>query len=112
MQNVRVAVRCALSGAKHQSVYIASPGTLFRGNLDNASGTTTSAATDRGKMYGIAKHSGGKWYVDSTDVTNKRVVIWDFWDEVQDLVTMAVGDTLMHVIFQFDPQYFQGNRTS
>lgn len=101
------------AGAKHQAVYLAHPGTLFRGNLDDGSGTTTSAATDRGKMYGVAKHSGsGKWYVDSTDTTAKRVVIWGFWDGVQDGVQAAVGDLLLPVYFQFDPTYFQGAHTS
>lgn len=102
----------ASDGLKKHVVYLAHPSTLFKGNLDNNSGTTTSAATDVGKMYGIAKHSSGKWYVDSTDTTNKRVVLWGFWDGAQDGVQAGVGDTLAHMYFQFDPAYFQGNKTS
>jgi hypothetical protein len=103
----------ASAGLKQQLVDLAHPLTIFAGNLDDGSGTTTSAATDRGKMYGIAVHaSSGKWYVDSTDVTAKRVVIWDFWDGAQDGSSQVVGDTLAWVFFQFDPQYFQGNKTS
>jgi hypothetical protein len=103
----------ATAGAKRQSVYLAHPSTLFQGSLDNGAGTTTLAATDVGKMYGLAKHGAtGKWYVDSTDVTNKRVVIWGFWRGAQDGLPAGVGDTLAQVYFQFDPTYFQGSRTS
>ena len=101
------------SGDKNQSVYLAHPATLFMGSLDDGAGTYVSLATDRGKMYGIAKHSGtGKWYVDSGDTTNKRVIIWGFWTGVQDGVAAAVGDYLTWVLFQFDPTYFQGSHTS
>ena len=103
----------ATAGAKDQLVHLAGGLTLFRGNLDNGAGTLASAATDRGKMYGLAKHApSGKWYVDSTDVTNKRVVIWDFWDGAQDGLNMVIGDNLHWVLFQFDHSYFQGARTS
>lgn len=103
----------ANAGDYKQSVYLAHPGTLFLGNLDNGSGSTTSAATDVGKMYGVAKHSSsGKWYVDSTDVTAKRVILWNFWDGAQDGLTAGVGDTLAQMYFQFDPTYFQGSHTS
>jgi hypothetical protein len=103
----------ATAGAKNQSVYLAHPLNLFMGNIDDGSGTGVTAATDRGKMYGIAKHSStGKWYVDNTDTTNKRVVIWDFWDGAQDGIAAAIGDTLGYVFFQFDPTYFQGSKTS
>lgn len=101
------------AGDESQPVFLAHPGTLFLGNLDNGSSSAASAATDRGKMYGVAKHSSsGKWYVDSTDTTNKRVVIWGFWDGAQDGVNVAVGDNLTPVYFQFDPTYFQGSHTS
>lgn len=103
----------ATAGVKHQSVYLAHPSTLFQGNLDNNLGTTNSAQTDVGKMYGVAKHAAsGKWYVDSTDVTNKRVVIWGFWKGAQDGLPAGPGDTLAQVYFQFDPTYFQGAKTS
>lgn len=103
----------ATAGLYSQSVILAHPDTLFEANLDNASGTTASAHTDRGKNYGIAKHVGtGTWYVDSTDVTAKRVVIWGFWTGVQDGVQAAIGDLLHPCYFQFDPAYFQGSKTS
>lgn len=103
----------ATAGLYKNPVYLAHPSTLFLGNLDNGSGSTTSAATDVGKMYGVAKHSSsGKWYIDSTEVTNKRVIIWNFWDGIQDGVQAGVGDTLAQMYFQFDPTYFQGSHTS
>ena len=105
----------AAAGDKSQAVYLAHPDTLFKGNLDTSGseGNGTTAVTDRGKNYGVAKaSSGGTWYVDKTDQTNKRVVVWDFWTAVQDGVNMAVGDTLGWILFQFDPQYFQGSHTS
>ena len=86
------------NGLKKQVVYIAHPDVLFKGNLDDsgAIGTGVTAATDRFLTYGIAKRaSGGLWYVDKADTTNKRVRIWDFWDED------AIGDIGGRVIFQF-----------
>lgn len=100
-------------GTYSQTVYLAHPTNLFKGNLDNGSGNVASAATDRGKMYGIAKHSSsGKWYVDTTDVTNKRVVVWGFWDGAQDGAAGGIGDNLTAIYFAFDPAYFQGLKTS
>lgn len=103
------------NGDKSQTVELAHPGTLFIGNLDTSGseGNGTTAASDRGKMYGVKKSSvAGKWYVDKTETTNKRVVVWDFYDGAQDGANSAIGDTIQPVIFAVDPAYFQGNRTS
>jgi hypothetical protein len=103
----------ATAGAKSQSVYLAHPDTLFLGNLDNGvTGTGTTAAANRGASYAVIKHPGtGKWAVDNAGVAH-RVVVWGFWDGVQDGITMALGDILGWVYFQFDPVYFQGSHTS
>jgi hypothetical protein len=111
----------ASAGAKAQVVFLAHPDTLFIGNLDaSAAGTGVGAATDRGKMYGITKYaSGGKWSVDTDKAAaaTRRVVIWDLWDEVISGTTgsatlPAWTDTVPRVVFSFDPQFFQGHRTS
>jgi hypothetical protein len=92
-----------------QSVYLAGFGNLFQGNLDDGAAGVQTAATDRGLSYGIAKHSGtGTWYVDKTETTAKRVVVWGFWLGVCDGVQAAVGDTLGQIFFAFDATYFQG----
>jgi hypothetical protein len=92
----------ASAGLKRQTVILAHPDVLFLGNLDNGSAGTASAATDIGKKYGIAKHGGtGHWYVDSTDTSNTRVVIWDVWDGVINGQQAAVGDTMHPVYFSF-----------
>jgi hypothetical protein len=112
----------ATAGAKKQTVYLAHPDVVFRGNLDNG-GTEDSgvgAATDLGKMYGITKHAtNGKWYVDKNKAAaaTRRVVIWQLWDApitgtTGSAVAPAWTDTIPQVLFQFDPQFFQGNRTS
>jgi len=103
----------ATAGARSQSVYLAHPDTLFLGNIDaGTAGTGITAVTDRGKSYGIIKHPGtGKWAVDNAGAS-KRVVVWGFWDGAQDGIPMAIGDILGWVFFQFDPQYFQGSKTS
>lgn len=69
---------------------VASPDTLFVGNV-----TTTTALTDIGASYGITK-SGNYWHVDKTKAdTSRRVRIVDL--DPRD----AVGDTQGRVIFQF-----------
>jgi hypothetical protein len=85
------------AGLKKQTVYLAHPDTLFVGNLDTsaAEGAGTTAATDRFLTYGVAKRASSHWYVDKTDTTNKRVRIFDFWDED------AVGDIMGRVLFKF-----------
>jgi hypothetical protein len=97
-------------------VELAHPNTLFIANLDTqaSEGAGTTAVTDRGKMYGVKSlaASPNPWYVDKTETTNKRVIIWDIWTAVQDGVPMAVGDIIGWVVFAFDPIYFQGLRTS
>lgn len=104
------------NGDKTQVVYLAHPSTLFVGNMDTSAseGNGTGANTDRGKMYGVKRSSvtGNPWYVDKTEVTAKRVIVWGFWDQVIDGVAPVVTDTIPLVVFSFDPQYFQGNRTS
>jgi hypothetical protein len=104
------------AGADSTVVELAHPNTLFIGNLDTqaSEGAGTTAATDRGKMYGVKALAAApyQWYVDKTDVTNKRVIVWDIWTAVQDGVPMAVGDIIGWVVFAFDPTYFQGLRTS
>jgi len=97
----------AVSGAVINIVDLAHPDTLFRGYLDTSGGegTGTTAQTDLGKGYGVAKSaSGGIWYVDKADTTNKRVVIWEFWAADG----QAVGDIRHHVLFQFMVTAFQG----
>jgi hypothetical protein len=87
-------------GTYSQEVEVAYPGVLFRGYLDTSAseGAGTTAATDRFKQYGVAKNAAtGKWYVDKSDTTNDRVVIWEFWDGDG----QAVGDIMHHVIFSF-----------
>lgn len=97
-------------------VELAHPDTLFLANLDTqaSEGAGTTAATDRGAMYGVKSLAASpyQWYVDKTETTNKRVVVWDIWTAVQDGVPMAVGDTIGWVVFAFDPAYFQGSHTS
>lgn len=103
----------ASAGTARQTVYLAHPDILFKGNLSDATGTAISEQSDVGKYYGIAKDAvSGTWYVDKGDTTNKRVIVWGFWDGVQDGVQAAVGDTLTHVYFQFGHSYFQGGHTS
>ena len=97
-------------------IELAHPDTLFLGNIDTqaSEGAGATAAADVGKMYGVKSLAASpyQWYVDKTDVTNKRVVIWKIWDAVQDGVPMAVTDTIGWVVFSFDPAYFQGSHTS
>jgi hypothetical protein len=105
------------AGAKTQTVDLAHPDTLFIGNIDaSAAGSGTTAATDRGKMYGITKHAGsGKWTVDNAKTTaaqKTRVIVWNFWLNAQDGANQAIGDTLGWVVFSFDPSFFQGQKTS
>jgi hypothetical protein len=105
------------AGAKSQTVELAHPDTLFLGNVDAGSaGTGVTAATTRGRMLGITKHSSsGKWSVDvdkGTAALKSRVVVWDFYLNAQDGATQAIGDTLGWVLFAFDPAYFQGQKTS
>ena len=106
----------AAAGAVTQVVELAHPSTLFLGNLDTSGseGNGTSAQADTGKMYGVVKSSvtGTPWYVDKTETTNKRVIVWHLWEGVQDGIPMAVGDTIPWVVFAFDPAYFQGHHTS
>jgi hypothetical protein len=106
----------ATAGAKTQVVDLAHPDTLFVGNMDSAAGGAgVTAANQRGRMYGITKHSGtGYWSVDSAKAVaaTSRLVIWNFWLNAQDGATQAIGDTLGWVVFSFDPAYFQGNKTS
>jgi hypothetical protein len=107
----------ASAGSKTQTVELAHPDTLFVGNIDNggSQGTGVTAATDRGKMYGITKHAAsGKWHVDNAKAVGatSRVIVWNFWLTAQDGANQVIGDTLGWVVFSFDPQYFQGNKTS
>lgn len=97
----------AVDDVKKNVVELAAPGVLFLGNFDNGSASQAGAVTRRSEKFGIAKHGGtGKWYVDSTDTTNKRVVLWNYWDQDSGY---AVGDNLSRWLFQFDPIYFQGH---
>jgi len=94
----------ATSGLKRVSVTLAHPATLFLGYLDTsaAEGAGVSAATDRGLSYGVAKNAAtGKWYIDKTDVTAKRVTIWELWDQVSDAGLPAWGDIMTPVLFTF-----------
>jgi hypothetical protein len=104
------------SGVPKTLVYLAHPDTLFLGNSDTSAseGTGVTAAADVGKMFGVTKHaSNGKWYVDSNKVaSNKRVIVWKLWDGIVDGVAAAAADVLGQVFFSFDPQFFQGQRTS
>jgi hypothetical protein len=105
------------AGDVTQVVELAHPDTLFVGNLDSSNdeggATAHTHVTDVGKMYGVWKATtAAKWTVDLYETTNKRVVVWKLRDVIQDGIPMAVGDILGHVIFSFDPQYFQGQRTS
>lgn len=112
----------ANAGDKSQTVFLAHPDTVFLGNLDNGGSEDSGvgAISDRGKMYGITKHStNGKWYVDKNKAAaaTRRVVIWDLWDEplsgsTGSATTPVWTDTIPRIIFTFDPQFFQGNRTS
>jgi hypothetical protein len=98
----------ALAGAKRQVVALAHPDTLFLATLDNGAGTRVSAATDRALQLGVAKHGGtGTWYLDSTEVTAKRVVIYDLWEGVVGGQQSALGDTSHPAIFVFDPTFSQ-----
>lgn len=95
----------ASAGDKAQPVEMALPGILFMGNMANAGDTAVTAQTDVGQGHGIAKDAtSGKWYVDKDDTTAKRVMIWNFWLQDNDLL----GDTRGRVIFAFDPTYCQG----
>jgi hypothetical protein len=87
----------ASAGLKENVVYLAHPDTLFVGNLDTSAseGAGVTAATDRFLTYGVAKRTSSHWYVDKTDTTNKRVRIFDFWNED------AVGDVMGRVLFKF-----------
>ncbi len=106
------------AGAKTQVVELAHPDTLFLGNVDDggSQGNGVTAATTRGRMLGITKHSStGKWHVDTakgTAALKSRVIVWNFYLNAQDGVNQAVGDTLGWVLFSFDPGYFQGQKTS
>lgn len=96
------------AGAKSQNFHLAHPSTLFLGYLDTSAseGAGTNAATDRGLSYGVAKNAAsGKWYVDKTETTNKRVTIWSFWDQVIDGIAPAVGDVMPPVIFSIAAPY-------
>ena len=102
----------ATAGTKRQNFILAHPATLYKGYLDTSAseGAGTNAATDRGLSYGVAKNAAtGKWYVDKTDATNKRVTIWEFWDQPIDGVSPAVGDIMPPVLFTFAGAYLQWN---
>lgn len=95
------------AGDKTQTVELASPDTVFEGNIGDGSDAAVTAATDRGKAYGIAKRSAdGKWYVDNSDTSNKRVMVLDLADHD------ATGDIMGRVYFMVDPKYMQMNYTT
>jgi hypothetical protein len=75
-------------------VILAAPGVLFVGCFDNGSASVAVTQASIGKAYGIAVTSA-KWYVDSTDTTNDRAVVWEAWDGDG----QAIGDYLQWVIF-------------
>lgn len=96
------------SGVARQDIILAHPATLFLGYLDTsaAEGAGVSATVDRGASYGIAKNAAsGKWYVDKSDTTAKRVTIWEVWEQAMDAKTPAWGDTLTPVVFSFAAPY-------
>src|SRR5688572_69882 len=98
----------ATAGAKSQDFILAHPATLFLGYLDTsaAEGAGTSAATDRGLSYGVAKNSAtGKWYVDKTETSNKRVTVWQVWEQVIDQQLPAWGDIMTPVVFTIAAPY-------
>lgn len=94
------------AGLDKTVVYLAHPDTLFKGNLDlsAAVGTGVTAVTDRFTSYGVAKRAVAplNWYVDKTETTNDRVVVWEFHDED------AIGDVMGRVYFQFVSLFCQG----
>lgn len=96
------------AGTKFQNFILAHPATLFLGYLDTSAseGAGTNAATDRGLSYGVAKNAAtGFWYVDKTETSNKRVTIWEFWDQPIDGVHPAVGDVMPPVLFSIAAPY-------
>lgn len=110
------------AGAKGQEVELAHPDTLFIGNLSQTGSEDSGvgAATDRGKMYGVTKHStDGRWYVDKSKgvAATSRVLVWKLWD---DLIAGSTGsatrpawtDTIPVVVFSFAIGFYQGSRTS
>lgn len=104
-------------GDKSTIVELAHPDTLFLGCVDTSAseGTGVTAASQRGKMFGVTRTTAApnQWYVDTNKTSgNNRVIVWNFWLNAQDGVAQAIGDTLGWVVFSFDPQFFQGNKTS
>ena len=100
--------RNGTAGLYRQGFILAHPSTLYKGYLDTSAseGAGTNAATDRGLSYGVAKNSAtGKWYVDKTETSNKRVTIWDFWDQVVDGIAPAVADVMPPVLFTIAAPY-------
>jgi hypothetical protein len=98
----------AATGKMRQDIILAHPATLFLGYLDTsaAEGAGVSAAIDRGLSYGIAKNAAtGKWFVDKSDTTAKRVTIWEVWEQTSDGKTPAWGDIMTPVVFSFAAQF-------
>jgi hypothetical protein len=98
----------AAAGTKRQNFILAHPATLFLGYLDTSAseGAGTTAATDRGLSYGVAKNAAtGKWYVDKTETSNKRVTVWDVWEQPVGGVTPAWGDIMTPVLFTIAAPY-------
>jgi hypothetical protein len=96
------------TGVARQDIILAHPATLFLGYLDTsaAEGLGASAAIDRGLSYGIAKNAAsGKWYVDKSDTTAKRVTVWEVWEQAVDGKTPAWGDIMTPVVFSFAVQF-------
>lgn len=54
---------------------------VFEANLDDGSGTLVSAITHLWGRFGLAVTSG-KFWIDSTDTTNIRVVVVGFKDDI------------------------------
>ena len=98
------------AGDKKQVIELAHVDNCFLGNLDNGLGTIGGTqATIGAAGYGIAKHAGsGKWYIDGSDTTAKRVKVWKFYDEGLGLIT----DNLARFFFSIDPTYMQFNKTA
>lgn len=98
-------------GAVNQIVELCSPGVLFRGYLDTsaAEGAGVGALTRVGQAHGIFKTAqaplNGNWFVDASDTTDDIVVIWQFWDGDNMLIT----DIRPHVLFHWQISQWQGN---
>jgi hypothetical protein len=112
----------AAIGVKENQVELAHPDTLFIGNMSTTGSedTGTGLATDRGKMYGVTKHStDGRWYIDKSKfvAATSRVIVWKLWGN---LISGATGsatkpawtDVIPIVVFSFSAGFYQGQRTS